>query len=106
MPSLAPLTSGLAARAPRLAEVARRSAWKARNAPRRRGFRPDYSLVDRVLLDELKERGVAVRTFGDVFRDRATFDELKRIAERREPRKERTAAKDFLERLMPGVVDP
>src|ERR671927_356886 len=63
MPSLSPITSRLAARAPRLAEAARRSAWKARNAPRTRGFRPDESLVDRALLDELRERGIAVRPF-------------------------------------------
>src|SRR5438876_11733969 len=104
MPSLAPITSRVAARAPRLAAVARRSAWKARNVPRTRGFRPDESLVDRGLLDELRERGIAVRSFDEVFRDRATFGELKAIAERREARKEATAAKEFLERLMPGRV--
>ena len=105
MPSLAPITSRLAARAPRLAAAARRSAWKARNAPRTRGFRPDDSLVDRGLLDELRERGIAVRPFDEVFRDRATLDELKRIANRREAQKEATAAKEFLERLMPERVD-
>src|ERR687883_119706 len=85
MPSLTPLTSRIAARAPRLAEAARRSAWKARNAPRTRGFRPDESLVDRQLLDELRERGIAVRPFDEVFRDRARLDELRAIAERLEP---------------------
>ena len=105
MPSLAPLTSRIAARAPRLAEAARRSAWKARNAPRARGFRPDDSLVDRTLLDELRERGIAVRPFDDVFRDRARLDELRAIAERREAQKESTAAKEFLERLMPSRVE-
>ena len=105
MPSLAPLTSRIAARAPRLAEAARRSAWKARNAPRVRGFRPDDSLVDRTLLDELRERGIAVRPFDDVFRDRARLDELRAIAERREAQKESTAAKEFLERLMPSRVE-
>src|SRR5438132_1520841 len=105
MPSLTPLTSRLAARAPRLAEAARRSAWKARNAPRTRGFRPDESLVDRALLDELRERGIAVRPFDDVFRDRARLDELRAIAERREAQKEGTAAKEFLERLMPSRVE-
>src|SRR5439155_279964 len=105
MPSLAPLTSRVAARAPRLAAAARRSAWKARNVPRTRGFRPDDALVDRALLDELRERGIAVRPFDEVFHDRATLDELKRIAERREAQKEATAAKEFLERLMPPRVD-
>src|SRR5438876_6117870 len=105
MPSLAPITSRLAARAPRLAAAARRSAWKPRNAPRTRGFRPDASLVDRTLLDELRERGIAVRPFDDVFRDRARLDELKAIAERREAQKEGTAAKEFLERLMPSRVE-
>ena len=105
MPSLAPITSRLAARAPRLAAAARRSAWKARNAPRTRGFRPDDSLVDRTLLEELRERGIAIRPFDDVFRDRARLDELKAIAERREAQKEGTAAKEFLERLMPSRVE-
>src|ERR687884_848676 len=105
MPSLTPITSRLAARAPRLAEAARRSAWKARNAPRTRGFRPDESLVDRALLDELRERGIAVRPFDDVFRARARLDELRAIAERREAQKEGTAAKEFLERLMPSRVE-
>ena len=105
MPSLAPLTSRIAARAPRLAEAARRSAWKARNAPRMRGFRPDELLVDHALLDELRERGIAVRAFGDVFRDRARLEELQAIAERREAQKEGTAAKEFLERLMPARVE-
>src|SRR2546429_6053082 len=105
MPSLTPITSRLAARAPRLAAAARRSAWKARNAPRTRGFRPDDSLVDRTLLEELRERGIAIRPFDDVFRDRARLDELKAIAERREAQKEGTAAKEFLERLMPSRVE-
>ena len=105
MPSLTPITSRLAARAPRLAEAARRSAWKARNAPRTRGFRPDETLVDRALLDELRERGIAIRPFDEVFRDRARFEELRAIAERREAQKEGTAAKEFLERLMPARVE-
>lgn len=105
MPSLAPLTSRVAARAPRLAAAARRSAWKARNVPRTRGFRPDESLVDRELLAELRERGIAVRPFDEVFRDRATLDELKAIAERRQAQKDATASKEFLERLMPGRVE-
>src|SRR5918911_2685701 len=105
MPSLTPITSRLAARAPGLAEAARRSAWKARNAPRTRGFRPDESLVDRALLDELRERGIAIRPFDAVFRDRARLGELRAIAERREAQKEGTAAKEFLERLMPSRVE-
>ena len=105
MPSLAPITSRVAARAPRLAAAARRSAWKARNVSRTRGFRPDDALVDRGLLDELRERGIAVRPFDEVFRDRAKLDELKRIAERREAQKRSTAEKEFLERLMPARVD-
>ena len=105
MPSLAPITSRVAARAPRLAAAARRSGWRARNVSRTRGFRPDDALVDRGLLDELRERGIAVRPFDEVFRDRAKLDELKRIAERREAQKRSTAEKEFLERLMPPRVD-
>src|SRR2546429_9674765 len=88
MPSLTPITSRLAARAPRLAEAARRSAWKARNASRPRGFRPDESLVDRALPDELRERATAVRPFDDVFRDRARLHEPPAIAERRAAQQE------------------
>ena len=105
MPSLTPLTSRLAARAPRLAEAARRSAWKARNAPRTRGFRPDESLVDGTLLAELRERGIAVRPFDEVFRDRMRLDELQAIAERREAQRRPTEEKGFIERLMPTHVE-
>jgi ectoine hydroxylase-related dioxygenase (phytanoyl-CoA dioxygenase family) len=104
MASLAPITSRIAARAPRLAAVARRSAWKARNASRTRGFRPDSELVDSSLVAELRERGIAVRPFDDVFRDSVALAELQAIAERREAQKEAVAAKDFLERLMPAQV--
>src|SRR2546429_491727 len=45
MPSLAPITSRIAARAPRLAEAARPSARKARHAPRPRGLRPHEAVV-------------------------------------------------------------
>jgi hypothetical protein len=103
MPSLAPITDRLAARAPRLAGAARRSAWKARNAPRSRGFRPDESGYDRELLAELLERGIAVREFDDVFDDRAALEELQTLAERRETMRD-AASKDFLERLMPETV--
>jgi ectoine hydroxylase-related dioxygenase (phytanoyl-CoA dioxygenase family) len=103
MPSLAPITDRLAARAPRLAAAARRSAWKARNASRSRGFRPDEADYDRELLAELLERGIAVREFAAVFRDQTAFEELQAVAERREAM--RTAAsKEFLERLMPETV--
>src|SRR5947208_3119987 len=105
MPWLTPISSRLAGGAPRLAGAARGSAWKARNAPRTRGFRPDESLVDRTLLEELRERGIAVRPFEAVFRDRARLDDLRAIAERREAQKEGTAAKEFLERLMPSRVE-
>src|SRR5207244_5492666 len=105
MPSLTPITSRLAARAPRLAAAARRSAWKARNAPRTRGFRPDDSLVDRTLLEELRERGIAIRPFDDVFRDRARLDELKAIAERREAQKAGAAAKGVRVRVVPWAAE-
>src|SRR5256885_16894525 len=105
MPSLTPITSRLAARAPRLAEAARRSAWKARNASRTRGFRPDESLVDRALLDELRERGIPVRPFADVFRARPRLHGLRAIAERREAPKEGAAGQGVLERLLPSRVE-
>jgi ectoine hydroxylase-related dioxygenase (phytanoyl-CoA dioxygenase family) len=105
MPSLVPLTSRVEARAPRLAAAARRSAWKARNASRTRGFRPAESLVDGALLQELRERGIAVRPFDEVFRDHARLEELEGIAGRREAQREGAASKDFLERLMPPRVE-
>ena len=100
---MARITNRLAARAPRLADALRQSAWNARNRPRSRGFRTADDLYDRDLLDELLARGIAVRRFGEVFEDTAAFDELRQIAERRE--QARTAqSKDFLERLMPETV--
>src|SRR5579862_1817707 len=104
MPSLAPITSRLAARAPRLAAGIRRSAWKARNAPRTRSFDPASGAHDRALLAELVERGIAVRSFDAVFTDVAAFDELRDIAERRKPVRS-SQTKDFLQRLMPETVD-
>jgi len=97
---LAPITTRVAARAPRLADGARRSAWKAKNLPRSLRFEPERALVDRELLRELKERGIAVREFGDVFRDGAAFELLRELAHAAEGAT-RSDNKDFLERLMP-----
>jgi hypothetical protein len=105
MAPLDALTSRVAARAPRLASAVRTTRWKARNAPRSRGFQPDVRLVDRDLLDELVERGVAVRPFDAVFSNRAAFESLQAFAERREPQRAGAAGKEFLERLMPARVD-
>lgn len=103
MPTLAPITNRLAARAPRLAEAFRQSAWNARNRPRSRGFRAADDLYDHDLLDELVARGIAVRRFGDLFTDTTALEELRQIAERREQARA-AQSKDFLERLMPETV--
>jgi hypothetical protein len=103
MPSLAPITSRLAARAPRLAARVRRSAWKARNGARMRGFRAAESAHDAELLAELVELGVAVRGFDEVFADRRALADLTAVAERREAVRN-AGSKDFLERLMPDAV--
>jgi Phytanoyl-CoA dioxygenase (PhyH) len=103
VPTMAPITNRLAARAPRLAEAFRQSAWNARNRPRSRGFRAEDGVFDGELLEELLARGIAVRRFDDVFADTAAFDELRQIAERREQVRA-AKSKEFLERLMPETV--
>jgi hypothetical protein len=96
---LAPITARVAARAPRLAAGARRSAWKAKNLPRSLRFEPERSLVDDALLHELKERGIAIRPFDDVFRNRGALERLRETATTAAPT--RSESKDFLERLLP-----
>jgi Phytanoyl-CoA dioxygenase (PhyH) len=100
--ALAPITARVAARAPGLAAVARRSAWKARNLPRSLAFRADDDAYDRELLAELKERGIAVRPFDAVFRDRSALERLTEAAKAHEGSGSPT--KDFLRRLMPASV--
>jgi hypothetical protein len=102
MGPLAPITSRIAARAPRITAAYRRSAWKARNLPRSFRFEPDSALVDRELLEELKTRGIAVRPFEDVFRDRGALERLQQLAEAGDGSTSPT--KDFLVRLMPRTV--
>jgi hypothetical protein len=104
MSVLAPIAARVEAHAPLVARGVRRSAWKARNLRRSVGFKPQAELVDAELLVELRERGIAVRDFDQVFRGRSTLEELQRRAA--DP--ESVVAledKDFLEKLMPSAVD-
>jgi hypothetical protein len=105
MPSLAPITSRVAARAPGLATGVRRSAWKARNLPRSFRFDPDQGEYDRELVAELKERGIAVRPFDAVFRDRSALDRLIEQAQERHDDGSSSPTKEFLVRLMPRSVE-
>jgi hypothetical protein len=104
MPSLAPITSRVAARAPRMTAAARRSSWKVRNLPRSFRFQVDDRLVDRELLGELRERGIALRPFEDVFGDRAQLDRLVELAQGSDG-DDASPTKDFLVRLMPRNLD-
>jgi len=108
MASLAPITSRVAARAPRLAATVRRTAWRARNLPRSLRFEPNARYVDLELLDELRARGIAIRPFDEVFRDRDAYERLRELAIAGEGAST-SASKDFLTRLLPervGVESP
>jgi hypothetical protein len=98
---LAPITARVAARAPRLAAGVQRGAWKTKNLPRSLRFEPERSLVDAELLRELRERGIAVRPFDEVFRNGEALARLRELAIAAEGGATRSESKDFLEKLLP-----
>jgi hypothetical protein len=101
---LGPIAYKVEAHAPGLTRAMRRSAWKARNLRRTVGFKQQSELVDAELLAELRERGIAVRAYDEVFRDSTVLDEL--IARANDPESvQGLEDKDFLEKLMPSDVD-
>jgi hypothetical protein len=100
MSVLGPLAVKVEQRAPGLARGMRRSAWKAKNLRRTVGFKPQDELVDTKLLAELRENGIAIRRFDEVFGDRATLDALVEKATHPETIAS-SQAKDFLQKLMP-----
>ena len=103
MLSASQLTSRVAARFPGVATPVRRAVWKARNLPRSLGYSADASTYDGELLAELVERGIAVRPFEAVFRERALLDRLVAVADRPDAQAGSTA-KDFLTWLMPRAI--
>jgi hypothetical protein len=104
MSVLGPIAVKVEQRAPGLARGVKRSAWKAKNLRRSIGFKPQTELVDQELLTELRENGIAIREFDQVFSDRATLEELQEKATHPETVAS-SEAKDFLQKLMPLSLD-
>jgi hypothetical protein len=104
MSVLGPIAVKVEQRAPGLARGVKRSAWKAKNLRRSIGFKPQSELVDGELLAELRENGIAIREFDQVFSDRATLEELQEKATHPETVAS-SEAKDFLQKLMPLSLD-
>jgi hypothetical protein len=106
MPSLAPITTRVAARAPGLARIAERGAWRVKNLPRTRGFDPHRAPYDPDLYEELRTRGIAVRGFDAVFGEEQRPVVAALIEHAQNPRARRQSpTKDFLTRLLPERVE-
>jgi hypothetical protein len=100
---IAGLAERIAAHAPRGRERLETFAWNARNRDRIRAYSPSEATFDRELLEEFRERGIAVRAFDDVFRDHGSLDRLVAVAH--QPQSEMaSSSKDFLTKLMPARV--
>jgi hypothetical protein len=100
---IAEVAERLAARAPRGKDRLERFAWRARNRDRIRAYSPTEATFDRGLLDEFRERGIAIRAFDEVFSDHTALDRLVAAAQS-PPVEVESGSKDFLTRLMPARV--